>query len=168
MGFNTPDGNTDAAPTDAEYVVLTTNTDLDQERVLNAGTGLTTTDTGAEGTATLDIPDGLFTGPTTDAGLSLGGGYTILDTNNPVFLELTIRATTDGTSNARVDINIDESGGTTPDYSFIIFTESDTGSGIPTDETISVYLPAGGAVEIANTSDPAGDNQLRTNRKLTL
>ena len=50
-----PGGGGGGAPTDAEYVVLSLNGTLTDERVLVGGGGLTLTDGGAGGNATLDV-----------------------------------------------------------------------------------------------------------------
>ena len=60
-----PGGGGGGAPTDAEYVVLSLNATLTDERVLVGGAGLTLTDGGAGGNATLDV--GAGTGITVNA-----------------------------------------------------------------------------------------------------
>ena len=52
--WDTPAGGS-GAPTDAEYVVLTTDSDLSDERVLTAGTSLQLTDGGAGSTITIGV-----------------------------------------------------------------------------------------------------------------
>lgn len=46
------------APTNAQYVVLTTNGTLTNERVLTAGTGISITDGGAGSTVTIEATGG--------------------------------------------------------------------------------------------------------------
>ncbi len=46
------------APTTAQYVVLTTNGTLTQERVLTAGSGISITDDGARSTVTIAATGG--------------------------------------------------------------------------------------------------------------
>lgn len=52
-GFLTGGGGSGGAPTDAEYVVMALNGTLTNERVLTAGTGISLTDGGAGGSATI-------------------------------------------------------------------------------------------------------------------
>jgi len=52
-GFLTGGGGSGGAPTDAEYVVMSLNGTLTDERVLTAGTGISLTDGGAGSTATI-------------------------------------------------------------------------------------------------------------------
>ena len=52
-GFLTGGGGSGGAPTDAEYVVMSLNGTLTNERVLTAGTGISLTDGGAGSTATI-------------------------------------------------------------------------------------------------------------------
>ncbi|MBC8553658.1 MAG: hypothetical protein H8D23_28925, partial [Candidatus Brocadiales bacterium] len=62
------------APTDAEYVVLSTNTSLTQERVLTGTANqITITDNGAGSTVVLSTPQDIATGSTVQfAGINLG------------------------------------------------------------------------------------------------
>jgi hypothetical protein len=67
-----------AAPPDAQYVVLAANTGLTNERVLTAGTGITTIDAGANGAIVL-LVTGTFNEPTANnivstASVSFAGG----------------------------------------------------------------------------------------------
>ena len=48
-------GGGGGAPTDAEYVVLTADGSLSDERVLTAGTGISITDAGAGSTVTIGL-----------------------------------------------------------------------------------------------------------------
>jgi len=50
--------NGGGAPTDAQYVTLSTDGDLSAERVLTAGTNITLTDGGAGGTLTIAASGG--------------------------------------------------------------------------------------------------------------
>ncbi|MCS6944180.1 MAG: hypothetical protein RMK97_01985 [Sutterellaceae bacterium] len=56
-----PGGGGGGAPTDADYVVLSANATLSNERVLVAGSGLTLNDGGAGGNVTLSIGSGAVT-----------------------------------------------------------------------------------------------------------
>lgn len=56
LTWDTPAGG-GGAPTDAEYVVLSTDSTLTDERVLTAGSGITITDAGAGSTVTVGITD---------------------------------------------------------------------------------------------------------------
>lgn len=57
-GFLTGGGGSGGAPTDAEYVVMTLNGTLTNERVLTAGTGISITDGGAGSTVTIAASGG--------------------------------------------------------------------------------------------------------------
>lgn len=57
-GFLTGGGGGGGAPTDAEYVVMTLNGTLTNERVLTAGTGISITDGGAGSTVTIAASGG--------------------------------------------------------------------------------------------------------------
>lgn len=57
-GFLTGGGGGGGAPTDAEYVVMTLNGTLTNERVLTAGSGITITDGGAGSTVTIAASGG--------------------------------------------------------------------------------------------------------------
>jgi len=48
------------APADAKYLVLQADTDLTEERVLTAGLGISTTDSGAGGAYTIEVSDSVF------------------------------------------------------------------------------------------------------------
>ena len=57
-GFLTGGGGSGGAPTDAEYVVMSLNGTLTNERVLTAGTGISITDAGAGSTVTIAATGG--------------------------------------------------------------------------------------------------------------
>ena len=66
-----PGGGGGGAPTDAEYVVMSLNGTLTDERVLTAGTGITLVDGGAGGAATISVDVGALN-LLLDHGLLLG------------------------------------------------------------------------------------------------
>lgn len=110
---------------------------------------------------------GQFSGTTT--AITPGfGTWTQESASDPVFLILELRAETDGSSLAEVTVQVDESGGTTVDYEFDVFSLPELGSGGFLTETFQVYLPAGAQYRIDNTSDPNNGNSIEVARKITL
>lgn len=86
-------GGGGGAPTDAQYITLATDATLSAERVLTAGTNITINDGGANGAATLNVPDAststkgvveLATSAETTAGLAVQASDTRLsDSRTP-------------------------------------------------------------------------------------
>jgi hypothetical protein len=109
-----------------------------------------------------------FPDTTQDSGLSLGGGWSTVDENNDTIVELEVSARTDGSSRANIYIRVDESGGTTEDYHFRLLVPTQLGSNGELHSSFTVYLPAGGQINIDNVDDPDGANSLRTDRVVVL
>lgn len=98
-------------------------------------------------------------------GLSLGGSYTVLETDNDVLLTVECLVETDGTNGGQVDINVDESGGSTADYTMSLYAPEELGANVFLFPGVyGEFIPAGASVQIENVSDPVGDNALRVNR----
>jgi len=91
-------GSGSGAPTDAQYVTLALDGDLDNERVLTAGTFVSVTDGGANSTATLDLS---ATG-TADSGHYLRGDNTWQPLSGTDTAEYVVLSTHSGLSNERV------------------------------------------------------------------
>ncbi|MCS7003556.1 MAG: hypothetical protein NZ518_11965, partial [Dehalococcoidia bacterium] len=88
-----PSGGGGGAPTDATYVVLSTNSTLSDERVLVAGSGLTLNDGGAGGNVTLSIGSGAVT----DSMLRNSAGLSVIGrSSNTSGTPADIIASTDG------------------------------------------------------------------------
>lgn len=68
-----------------------------------------------------------------------------------------------GTNPGIVNLEIDESGGTTADYSF----DRQLPAGLTGDRflVVSVLVPPGGAYQIENVSDPLANNAIVTHRE---
>jgi len=148
MGLNTLGGG-GGAPTDAAYVTGSSNSELSNETVVSpAGDILVSGD--IDGTTPL----------------SPGfGNFTQVDANNPSLLTLVLKAVTDGNTNGRVDIQIDESGGTTPNIDHIhVFATTLTPSEATFIEVGTYTLPAGAQFKIANKKDPRGEKEIRAAR----
>lgn len=69
---STGGGGGGGAPTNASYVVLSSDATLTSERVLTAGSGITITDSGAGGTVTISANSGSYSTTFTNASLSNG------------------------------------------------------------------------------------------------
>jgi hypothetical protein len=136
--------------------------DLNNDDIENAGS--IATDSATIG----GDPAGGF-GSTTTFSATLGGGWTQEDADNPVFCLFQARCETDGSTSGSIRINVDESGGTSPDYQpRVTWSDDDSGSGNGKRNWVPVYLPAGAQWEIVNEFDPNNANQIEYKRKLTL
>lgn len=137
-----------------------------------SGTGGNVTSTAAElNKADADTTGGGFLiGPTSssDPGLAFDTWRTP-NANRPTLVSVQVRARTDGAINGSIDVDFDESGGTSQDYSYGI-CEADSGLG---DEgsnrcVATFFIPAGGSYRIGNISDPKSLNQIESHREFTL
>lgn len=105
---------------------------------------------------------------TSNAGITFGN-WTVVDSNNPVLLELLLLCETDGTTDGNINVKVDESGGTTSDYRIgRLFVDPALGSGATIFDQLSIYLPEGASVIIENSSDPNSANSIREQRKVEL
>jgi hypothetical protein len=119
--------------------------------------------------ATIDgDPAGGF-GDTSSLSLSLGGGFTVIDPNRPAFITLVTSTETDGSTQAVIDVEVDESGGSSPDYEYQVGTANETeGSGVKVIQASTIYVPPGASVNLKNQSDPNGGNVVFDTRKAVL
>jgi len=145
MGLNTPSTG-GGAPKDAAYVTGSSDSELTSETVVSpAGDILVSGD--IDGTTALSPGFGTFTQVSAD---------------NPAVLLVDVDAQTDGSSFALIELAIDESGGTTADYTL---RAAFAGVKLPAGTTIvgspTVPLPAGAQFKIVNSADPKGSNTIR-------
>lgn len=102
-----------------------------------------------------------------DPGLAFGTWRTP-NANRPTAVNLMVRAETDGTTDGLVEVDVDESGGTSKDYTVAkAFADNAAGAHIEV-ESIYFVVPAGGAYQIVNSSDPASSNAIQMHREFTL
>jgi len=145
MGLSTPSTG-GGAPKDAEYVTGSSNSELTSETVVSpAGDILVSGD--IDGTTALS--------PGFDS-------FTQVSADHPALLNITVFSQTDGNTTASIKIAVDESGGTTADYSFRV-SRADARQGNTHTESNSytTVLPAGAQFKIVNSADPKGSNTIR-------
>jgi hypothetical protein len=120
--------------------------------ITNAGSVAATSLKATEGTVNgKEIPG---YGKSTAGDLSLGDWETV-SSDRPARLSLTGSISTDGTDNARMVVEIDESGGTTGDYSVVLVEANSTqGSGTFQQDSREVTLPPGASYRVYAESDP--------------
>jgi len=152
MGLNTPSGG-GGAPTDAEYVTGSSNSELSNETVVSpAGDILTSGSFGS----TVSLSPGF-------------GTFTQVDADNPSIVAVTALAETDGVTTAIVKVRIDESGGTTADYNLTVTKANNIASGtFRTEGSTTFLLQAGAQFEIQSDPDPNGNNILRAVRAVVI
>jgi len=89
--------------------------------------------------------------------------------DRPTLVNIEIRVETDGSSGALVSVSVDESGGTTADYSTsVALADGDLPASTNIRETSTIPVPAGGQLLINNVSDPNGSNIIENVRVLIL
>jgi hypothetical protein len=89
--------------------------------------------------------------------------------NSSGFLQIYTRADTDGNENGNIRLAVDESGGTTADYTYrLAFANEDEPSKTSAFEDTLQPLPAGASAEIRNIDDPTGLNEIRLLRAYPL
>jgi len=152
MGLSTPSTG-GGAPKDAEYVTGSSNSELTSETVVSpAGDILTSGSFGS----TVSLSPGF-------------DSFTQVDASNPSLLIVTAFARTDGSSGSLVSLAVDESGGTTADWTTtIVRADADADASYDNRATMTAPLQAGAQFQIDNTSDPAGSNQIDLTRALVI
>jgi len=115
----------------------------------------------------VDSKDAIGVGDTSTDPAPGFGTWIEADANRPVFLLIEIDTETDGSQEAAIFIDVDESGGTTEDYAIECRTEDST-DGTRENETVSVLLPPGAQYRIRNVFDPKGLNSIQNVRQFTL
>lgn len=91
------------------------------------------------------------------------------NSDRPTLVQVRLLAQTDGSSDADVRVDVDESGGTTRDYSpgqSKISSEAGSGAEITTASTFIVR--AGASYQFANSGDPNSQNAIPDHREITL
>jgi hypothetical protein len=126
----------------------------------------------------LEVPTGDVTIAGDDAAVAPGtstssspgfGSWTQASADRPAVVTVAVTAQTDGTSDAIVNFQVDEDGGTTEDYSLgIITVANEMTAGADLTATATFVVPAGAQYQILNASDPNGANSLNTVREFTL
>ncbi|MFB6237524.1 MAG: hypothetical protein ABEH81_04050 [Halopenitus sp.] len=109
--------------------------------------------------------------PGTTTGVAPGfGTWRQVDADRSALLTVEATAETDGTSAGEVLLDVDESGGTTADYTLTIaLSDADNAAGVAlADALASLYLPAGAQYQIRNASDPNANNTIDAVREVTL
>jgi len=152
MGISTPGGG-GGAPTDAAYVTGSSNSELSNETVISpAGDILTSGSFGS----TVSLSPGF-------------GTYTQVSADHPSLLFGEFFVDTDGNNNATIDMQIDESGGTTATYELRVATVSEQlSAGTSANQTVTIPLPAGAQFKVLNTKDPNGINQILVLRAVVI
>lgn len=141
--------------------------DLDGNDLSGVGTLTSTAVNTDSGTVNGDTMVGF---PTSTQTVSTSfGTWTTADANRPTLLVIEVIAVTDGSSDGIIDMDVDESGGTTNDYRVLLAKcISERSSGDDRRSTVMVPLPAGASFKIRNFSDPNNGNSIDEVRKLVL
>lgn len=88
--------------------------------------------------------------------------------NRAVVVVVQVLVETNGSVNGIVFLDVDESGGTTADYSLEAHSDEINGSGAENYETLTTIIPPGGSYRINNSSDPNTANAIEVHRELPL
>lgn len=123
-----------------------------------------------DGSTTALNQSGSGGGSFTSTSLSLSfGTWTTVDANNRSYVQLNLTAKTDGTDSGLITTEVDESGGTTADYSFPRCKASpNAGAGYVEEEYAALPLPAGAQIRVTNDSDPNNINNIRNARAIII
>lgn len=141
----TPGGSNWDSNLDADFESVTTTT-----ATINSGTGIGIPSTSSAGPTTLDT-------------------WHQASSSRPAFIQGQALVETDGSTRGRIDLEVDESGGTTRDYDADYITASTgLGSGGTFRSGFSVLLPPGAQYRFQNSDDPNGGNDVITNRVFVL
>jgi hypothetical protein len=108
----------------------------------------------------LEADDGTINGKDAiGVGQSTGGDTSLGDWENtgsrPTILSMVGSISTDGTDNGRIAVQVDEDGGTTPDYQLTLVEANSTlGSGTFQQDSRQVILPSGSSYRVHADNDP--------------
>ena len=98
-------------------------------------------------------------------GLSFGT-WKQASADRPAVIIINSKCVTDGSNNADIRLEVDESGGTSLDYQvFANLADASFGSG-ETRNTVTWELPAGAQYRLNNKNDPTGSNSIFEAREL--
>lgn len=110
-----------------------------------------------------------FSGGSTSAASPGFDNWTQISADKPAVVEIRATAETDGSSNAQIGVEVDESGGTTSDYTFLIgYADGNDPSGTRDRQLSTVYVPPGAQYRITNQIDPNSGNTIGAVRELVL
>lgn len=114
------------------------------------------------------VLDNAVQDPGTTTGISPSfGTWTQVSASRPAWIEAEVLPQTDGSSDGVITIEVDESGGTTADYTWTARILSTHASGATREEYRKVYLPAGAQFRIVNSADPNAGNAIGTVREIS-
>lgn len=95
--------------------------------------------------------------------------WTKVSETRPAQVVVEVNVQTDGTTNAMVTLDVDESGGTTANYAPVVaFVDSDAGAGVDGNGSLAILLPPGAQYQVSNVVDPNGSNLITELREFTL
>lgn len=121
-----------------------------------------------DNTGNVNVPLEIGLDGTTTAPAPGFGTWTTADANRPAEIEVDATAQTDGTSRGEVVVDVDESGGTTADYSLTVaYIDPDNATGAQDKDALTAYIPAGAQYQVRNASDPNAANTINTVRQIT-
>jgi len=97
------------------------------------------------------------------------GDYEQVSADRPAIVLMQGTASTDGSTDAEINISVDESGGTVVDYTIPLARASATlTSGSLITSTATLLLPAGAQYRVENTADPNNINSFSIERVFEL
>lgn len=96
------------------------------------------------------------------------GMWRQVSSERPGEVSIDATAQTDGSTEGKIIVEVDESGGTSADYSLtVVNSTAGFSGGTDVEGSTSVKLPPGAQYRVVNTSDPNGSNQIDTVREFT-
>jgi len=96
------------------------------------------------------------------------GSRTVVNSDQPVLLVLDVFVETDGSSEARIQAEVNEAGGTSIDYALAVDIPPEAGAGANKHEILTIPLPAGASILVDNEQDPAGNNLISADRSFVM
>jgi hypothetical protein len=151
-------------PTDnPEFESVTTDV-LSGADIASASEGEVPASNGAGNLVMEAVSGGFDIITSTEPGLSFGTWRQASSSNDAIAI-VGVYVVTDGSNIGRADIKVDESGGTSADYTYYVRADTDGGSGFSNEATFTLPLPAGAQYRVVNASDPTGGNIFRPVRE---
>jgi len=109
-----------------------------------------------------------FPASSSDSNLSFDT-YTQADPDRPALVVTRLKAVTDGSTRGLLTFDVDESGGTSLDYTITgSFADPRLGSGGEAEEATLLPLPAGAQFQLRNVDDPNASNEISSAREFIL